>query len=78
MGLLIRSADSVDEAVEYSDANTVACDGHISTRRPAVRPRVKAIDSWRVLVSGVRRVVSSSNDVYLAVHLNDTDPHIQT
>jgi len=70
--LLVRSADSVDHAVEYSDANTVTCYRHIGTSRPTVRSRVEAVDARRVLVRRVRRVVSTTHDVDLAVHLNNT------
>jgi len=70
--LLIRSSDSKDQAVKHRDADTITCYRHISTSWPTVSSRVEAVDTWRVLVCRVRRVISTTHDVDLAVHLHNT------
>jgi len=72
MRLSVGSADGVDQAVERRDADTIARHRHVGTARPAVGPRVETVHGRRVL-RRVRRVVATSHDVDLTVHLDNND-----
>ena len=71
MRLSIGSTDGVDETVEGCDADAVAGHGHVGTARPAVGPRLEAVDGGRV-PRRVLRVVATSDDVDPAVNLSNT------
>jgi len=70
MRLSIGSTDGVDETVEGCDADAVAGHGHVGTTRPAVGPRLEAVDGGRV-PRRVLRVVATSDDVDPAVNLSN-------